>query len=191
MRKINDFRLRTGLVRLLWPNVFETKIDFETKEDTGLYGVTALIPKEDKDTLRGLQEIFEAAFKKAVEDGKWKDTDSNRARILPKIKDGDDQAEQYPWMEGCFRIEVKTKFQPSLYDTKGNKLVMESELFHGCYGYLIVNAYSYNNKLQGINFGLEAIAVKDASEEHRLYAESRTTASDFGDVMESEDDDFE
>lgn len=78
------------------------------------------------------------------------------------IKDGDDSDNEA--FQGCWTIEAKSNFKPSVIDKNGDELSTEDELFSGAWYKAKVSAYAWANDLggKGVSVNLEsAIKIKD------------------------------
>lgn len=132
--------------RLSFVNVFKPS-SYEGGKET--YNCVLIIPKTTN-----IEALKDAIRKCAVEAGLQKG-----ARV--PICDGDLKAEE--WGEAfkdSWYMRASSQFKPAVVDAKKQEIIVESQVYSGCYGRLVVAPYSYDTKgNKGVSFGLDAVQV--------------------------------
>lgn len=145
----------TGEVRLSYCYLFEARKDEDGNPDK--YGVTILIPKTDKATIKKIKDAIEAA--KVVGKGKtW------GGKIPPNLKvtlhDGDEEkdTDEQPEFKGHFYMSCSSKERPGLVDRALNPITDRSDLYSGCYARVAISAFPYSNSgNKGVTFFLNHV----------------------------------
>lgn len=147
---LNGTKVRTGMVRFSYANVWEPKGDGEDKK----YSVALLILKEDELTINNIKK----AMKQAHEDGintKFQGKGLPEKNIYAVLHDGDEERSDDPVYKGCYYINASGKTKPEIVDKKRNIIEDTTEFYSGCYGLATLNFYAYNsNGKKGIACGL-------------------------------------
>lgn len=144
-----------GPVRLSYVNVFEPR---ETPQGTMKYSVTCLLPKSDTKTYETLMGVVKAEMELAKDD-KLKGVSKPR---LP-LHDGDGVSptgvEYGPECKGhwVFTASANAEYPPHLVDQRVQPIMDHSQIYSGCWGYVALSVYAYNNQSRGIGFGLNGI----------------------------------
>lgn len=164
----------------------------DTEGEKPKYGVAIMIPKEGKyadENIAAIKRIIKQLEEAAKEKNKGK---------LPKefkvcLRDGDEEADEFPDYKGHFFINANSTTKPIVVSTqkdeKGNfkPITDEEEFYSGCYGNVSVNFFGYATKgKNGIGCALNNIQKTRDGERFG----GRTSANeDFAD-LEEDDDDF-
>lgn len=174
-----DTHLRTGKVRLSFPHLFEKY------EKSGKYQAHFMIPKSDKKCIDLLEKCIEEAksYGKAT---KWGNTIPKKLKI--SIKDGDEDADEYPEQAGHMIVTAKTSYKPDVYDKDGSEAFDAEDLYAGCYVQAIIEAYPYDSDgSKGVAFAL--LGVKKIAEGERFGGGGSSVSSDDFDAADEEDED--
>jgi hypothetical protein len=146
----------------------------QEKESGGKqFNVTLLFPKTTD--ISALQDL---ALKAAVDE--WGDKAKEMAKnglIKSPFLDGDSKqgmsqktGERHPGYEGCTFIRAVSgeEYKPKVFDQKRNPIMSAEDLYSGCYGYAVVNAFTWENAKngKGISFGISL--VQKAKDGERL-----------------------
>jgi len=175
-------QITTGKVRFSYCHIFEPR----TLEGSDpKYSVTLLIKKTDDFTVKKIRAAVQAA--------QTAYTDRNPGKKAPTkntIHDGDgvrESGEEFgPECKGCYVITASTKTKPIIVDADKNLITDPAEIYSGCYGRAIINAFAYDTHgNKGITFALNG--VMKLSDGDPLGG-SRATADDFDDDWRDEDD---
>lgn len=142
-------RVVTGRVRLSYPHLFEPHA-FADEEPK--YSVMILIPKSDTATLRKIKEAQAQALKDGIGSVFGGKTPKEMQYTL---KDGDDDADEYPERADHWVMTVRSKVKPGVVDQNVNPILNQSEVYPGMYARVSMNAfpYKYGGK-SGVSFGL-------------------------------------
>ncbi len=156
--------------RLSFPNLAQPRA-FK-KNDTPMYGCTILFPKpefvkkirEDEEPFSPWGDVAKHDLKLVRElhaarvADEWPN-EKKRPKLNNPFKDGDD--EKWGGYIGNTFIRMKTKFEPTLIDTRKNEIPadkIEDILYAGCWVRAIVGTYTYNDTGNiGVGFGLQLV----------------------------------
>jgi len=144
------------------------------------YSVSAIISKDDKETIKKIQTAVEQAKKDSV--SKW--GGKIPANLKLPLRDGDiDRPDDEAYENSCF-FNANSKQAPQCVNKSVQPIIDQSELYSGCYGRISVTFYGYNsNGNRGIAAGLGNIQkLKDGEP-----LGGRTNAADDFDSVEEDD----
>ena len=170
--------------RFSYCNVWEPK---SVNGGAPRYSVSLLVSKDDKVSVKALQDAQRAAY----ENGK--DQLKNRNGSVPPmeaiklaIRDGDIDRPDDPAYANCIFVNANTDRKPDLYDANGQEILDRAEIYSGCYGKASVNFFVFNtNGNRGIACGLNGLQkIRDGEP---LGGRGNTLA----DFMDSDDEDDE
>jgi len=153
----------------------------------GKYGLSVLIPKEDKKTISKIEKAIEAA----IEVGKNKLANKQGKVVVSGLKlplrDADDEGIDDEAYQGMKFFNASSTSKPQIVDRRMDSIDDESEVYSGCYCNVSINFYAFNRDgNKGIAAGLGNLQkVKDGE---RLGGGS-SAAEDF-EVLEDEDDEI-
>lgn len=172
----------TGEVRLSYCYLFEPRREDDDNKE-GKYGVTILIPKSDKTTLKKIKDAIEAA--KVVGKGKnW------GGKIPPNLKvtlhDGDTEkdTDEQPEYKGHYYMACSSKERPGLVDRSLNPITDRSDLYSGCYARVAISAFPYSNSgNKGVTFFLNHVQKMRDGE----HLDGRSKPEDVFDALDEED----
>lgn len=123
--------------RFAYLNCWRKKTFGDGKEK---YGVTAIISKEDTETIRKISEAIE--FVKQASQAKW------GGKIPPNLRsplhDGDIEKSENPAFRNAYYINTKSTKKPQVVDENIEPIVDETEVYSGCYGRVSVVFFAYN-----------------------------------------------
>lgn len=176
----NDTKVSTPeLVRFSYVNLENPKCAPGSTELK--YGMSVIIPKSNKKTLK----LIEAAIEAAIEVGKEKHGKSFKAKKLP-LRDGDEEREDTAYANSFF-LNANSKNRPGMVDKKVQPILDLKEIKSGDWGNVSLNFYPFNvNGNSGIAVGLNHVQkVKDGEP-----LGSQTNAADEFDEIEFEEDDI-
>jgi hypothetical protein len=158
----------TKKVRFSYLHVFEA---YANNGGDPKYSVTLLINKKDKETTQRLQAAA-AAARAAYKDKNGKALPPEADALIPglgTLHDGDGQRpggdDFGSECKGCYVITATSKNAPKLVDAAKNEILDRTELYSGCYGKAILNAFGYKQSGNaGVSFGLTAIQKTEDGE---------------------------
>lgn len=155
--KYQDDKVITGNVVLAWDGLRNPEHRQSGSVD---YNVSVLINRNAPE-IAELTEIYQKALNESEFRGTLPPGGNNP---LTKVVD---PAKYGPEYNNHISIKAgTTRGIPPIMDASGNQLdamTFGPMLYPGCVMQLLVDAYAYNNVQKGINFGLQAIKIVDAS----------------------------
>jgi hypothetical protein len=153
----NETKVVTGKVRLSYANIFEPK---SINGSDPKYSVSLIIPKDDKQQVKVIQD----AIKNAIEKDKNKLV--NKAGKIPAnlklpLRDGDEERPEDENYANSYFINANSTKAPAIVGlerdrTTGKAIPLgEDEVYSGCYARVSINFYGFNtNGNMGIACGL-------------------------------------
>ncbi len=104
------------------------------------YSVSALICKEDVETIERIQKTIEYVIDQSVQ--KW----GGRvpANLKNPLRDGDIEKPDNPIYKNCYFINAKSKEAPQIVDCNVQPITNQTEIYSGCYGKISITFYGYN-----------------------------------------------
>lgn len=179
-KKISDTTVRLGEVRFCYAHVFEPRKDDEGNADK--YGLCVLIPKDDTETIKMVEDAIEAAKLKG-KTSKW--GGKIPGRLTLPLRDGDDEekGEEYEGMM-FFNCSSPAKSKPGVRVLADGKIVEAmddgEDFYSGCWGAVTVNFFAYDsNGNKGVGAGLNNV-IKTRDDEK--LAGGTSAESDFADM---------
>lgn len=177
-------KITTGLVRFSYVHLFEPHAFNEGEK--AKYSMTILIPKTDKATLARIK----AAQQAAVQEGISKVFGGKKPKNLYNtLRDGDEQEDKGPEVEGNFFMNVTTNHKPQVVDANLQAVLDPEEVYSGCFGRVSLTFSAYNHAgKRGVSAYLNNVQkLKDG--EH--LGGGSSAEDDFGDdFAEDYADDF-
>ena len=146
------------------------------------YSVSVLIPKDDKETVKAINDAVDAAIEEGI--AKFGGKKPNKAAIKLPLRDGDTEREDEAYA-GHWFINANSKTAPQIVDKAVKPILDRDEMYSGCYARVSLNFYAFNsNGNKGIACGLGNIQkIRDGES-----LGGRSSAAD--DFSTEEDDDF-
>ena len=146
------------------------------------YSVSVLIPKDDKETVKAINDAVDAAIEEGI--AKFGGKKPNKAAIKLPLRDGDTEREDEAYA-GHWFINANSKTAPQIVDKAVKPILDRDEVYSGCYARVSLNFYAFNsNGNKGIACGLGNIQkIRDGEP-----LGGRSSATD--DFSIEEDDDF-
>lgn len=146
------------------------------------YSVSVLIPKDDTETVKAINDAVDAAIEEGI--AKFGGKKPNKAAIKLPLRDGDTEREDEAYA-GHWFINANSKTAPQIVDRAVKPILDRDEVYSGCYARVSLNFYAFNsNGNKGIACGLGNIQkIKDGEP-----LGGRSLATD--DFSTEEDDDF-
>jgi hypothetical protein len=185
----NETKVITGKVRLSYANIFEPK---SINGSDPKYSVSLIIPKEDKQQIK----VIEEAIQNAIERDKTKLANKSGkvpANLKTPLRDGDGDRPDDEVYAGCYFINANSTKAPAVVSTEkdrttGKAITLgEDEVYSGCYARVSINFYGFNtNGNVGIACGLGNIQKVEDGE--RLGGGSSAEEDFEFDEVDVEDD---
>lgn len=146
------------------------------------YSVSVLIPKDDKETIKAINDAVDAAIEEGI--AKFGGKKPNKAAIKLPLRDGDTEREDEAYA-GHWFINANSKTAPQIVDKAVKPILDRDEVYSGCYARVSLNFYAFNSDgNKGIACGLGNIQkIRDGES-----LGGRSSAAD--DFSTEEDDDF-
>lgn len=193
MAENTNTKVRIGEVRLSYCHLFQPEAVADGGEKK--YSVSIIIPKSNTKLVAEVKAAIEAAAAAGIS----KFGGRRPANLKTPLRDGDlERADDDAYADAWF-INASSKGKPGVVkvmNVQGEKKLVEvtneEEVYSGCYGYVSVNFFAFNNVgNKGVAAGLNnVLKTKDGT-----FLGGRTSAqTDFGDmdlsgIGESGDDD--
>ena len=116
------------------------------------YSVSVLIPKDDKETVKAINDAVDAAIEEGI--AKFGGKKPNKAAIKLPLRDGDTEREDEAYA-GHWFINANSKTAPQIVDKAVKPILDRDEVYSGCYARVSLNFYAFNsNGNKGIACGL-------------------------------------
>lgn len=141
----------TGKTRLSYAHVWEPVAQNEGQKPK--YSVSIIIPKEDTETIKKINE----AIAQAVEEGvaKFGGKKPNIKAIKTPLRDGDIEREDDEAYANAYFLNANSYQAPQIVDKSVQPILDRSEVYSGCYARVSLSFYAYNsNGSKGIACGL-------------------------------------
>lgn len=181
-------RVVTGKVRLSYVHLFKPYSAVEGGEEK--YSVTVLIPKEDAETKKRIDNVIEAAAKEATQKI-WNGVRPPKIAIPIYDGDGVRPSDGMPFGEECkghwvITVSSKADQAPEVIDRFRNPIIDPFEVKSGDYGRVSIRffAYMFGGK-KGIGAGLGN--VQKLADGEPLGGSRIKAADDFADDWEDVD----
>ena len=162
--------------RFSFANVWEPK---SVNGSEPKFGISLIIPKNDKKTVSAIQSAIEEAKKEGIA----KFGGKLPANLKTPLRDGNlDRPDDINYKDSYF-LNANSKDAPQIVNSAVQPILDRSEFYSGCYGKVSLNFFAYNtNGSRGIAAGLGNIQKLRDGEP--LGGKSRAE-----DDFETEDDD--
>ena len=181
MAENTNTKVRIGEVRLSYCHLFQPEAVADGGEKK--YSVSIIIPKSNTKLVAEVKAAIEAAAAAGIS----KFGGRRPANLKTPLRDGDlERADDDAYADAWF-INASSKGKPGVVkvmNVQGEKKLVEvtneEEVYSGCYGYVSVNFFAFNNAgNKGVAAGLNnVLKTKDGT-----FLGGRTSAqTDFGDM---------
>lgn len=153
-------------------------------DEDGVFRTSVLIPKKDKALIKQIEEAIEEA-KEYGKSAKWGGKIPRNLKIA--FQDGDDtDLDNYPENEGHFLLNARSKKKVGLVDIDRQPILDADEIYSGCWAYVSVTSFAYDNESKGVSFFLNNIMK--ARDDERFGGGASSPDEDFAEVEVDEDD---
>lgn len=153
-------------------------------DEEGVYRTSLLIPKSDKELVAQINEAIEEA-KEYGKTAKWGGRIPRNLKIA--FSDGDESdVEKYPENEGHYLLNARSKKKVGLVDRDRQPILDASEIYSGCWAYVSVTSFAYDNESKGVSFFLNNIMK--ARDDEPFGSGASTPDEDFADISDEDDD---
>lgn len=180
---VKDTKVVFGPCRLSYTHVF-SKYAPDGDTSNGKYMTNVLIPKEEKETIKAIEQAIDAAKKAAVL-SKWSGKEPKKLDM--PLRDGDDKDDDEVYSDH-FYVNAKCSTRPGICDKSKTPIVDEDEIYSGVWAIVSVTFFGYDvSGNRGVACGLNNIMkFKDGE---RLGGRA-SAESDFADIDMEDDDDL-
>lgn len=139
----------TGEVRLSYVNLFEPRAIAEGQP--AKYSTTILIDKEDKATIKSIQNAIQEVISSS------QDILKGTKGLNSPLRDGDEEKDSLEYEHHLF-MNVSTKQPPMVVDEARQEIINPREVYSGCYGRVSMNFFAYNQAgNKGVGVALNAV----------------------------------
>lgn len=153
-------------------------------DDEGSYRTSVLIPKKDKALIEQIEEAIEEA-KQYGKTAKWGGKIPRNLKVA--FQDGDEtDLDKYPENEGHFLLNARSKKKVGLVDTDRQPILDASEVYSGCWAYVSVTSFAYDNESKGVSFFLNNIMK--ARDDEPFGSGASSPEEDFAEVEVDDED---
>lgn len=180
MANINKLKVITGILSRL--SFFHGWEPVSINGGPERYSVSVLIPKDDTETVKAIEEAMDAAIEEGIP--KFGGKKPNKSALKLPLRDGDTERDD-PAYKGHYFINANSRTAPQIVDRNLNPILDRDEVYSGCYARVSLTFYAFNsNGNKGVAVGLGNIQkIKDGTP-----LGGRSTAKD--DFSKVSDDDF-
>lgn len=176
----------TGKVRFSYLHVWQPEAIGDS--DDKKYSVSLIIPKDDKETVKKINEAIKAATA-AGKDSKFSGKVPSNLKL--PLRDGDADRPDDEAYKNAYFLNASCRTKPGVVDKNLNPILDQDEVYSGCFGRASVTFYAFNtNGNKGIACGLNNL--QKLTDGEPLGGRS-TAESDFGDgfkAIADDDDDL-
>lgn len=164
--------------RLSFANIWEARQVNNQGEPR--FTVSCLIDPATKEGKRDMQ-LIEAGIEAAMEEGAKK-LDGAKKLKMPLFEGEDDQPGDMNY-KGMMVIHAGNKKKPEIVDRNSKPIMDQSKVYSGCYCYVAINFFAYDNTSKGVSASLQHIMfVKDGDRlDNRKNAEDTFKGVSFTD----------
>ena len=125
---------------------------------TPKYSMSAIIPKDDLQTVNAVNAAIESAYRDGEAKLKGKGALPPLAALKTPLRDGDLERPDDPAYAGCWFLNANSDKAPGIVDANAQPILDRSEVYSGCYGRVSVTFFAFNsNGNRGIACGLNNI----------------------------------
>lgn len=180
---VKETKVVFGPCRLSYTHVF-SKYAPDGDAANGKYMTNVLIPKEEKETIKAIEQAIETAKKTAVV-SKWSGKEPKKLDM--PLRDGDDKDDDEVY-SGHFYVNAKCNTRPGICDKNKAPIMDEDEIYSGVWAIVSVSFFGYDvSGNRGVACGLNNIMkFKDGE---RLGGRA-SAESDFAGIDMEDDDDL-
>jgi len=147
-------------------------------DEDGVFRTSVLIPKKDKALVAQIEEAIDEA-KEYGKTAKWGGKIPRNLKIA--FQDGDDtDLDKYPENEGHWLLNARSKKKVGLVDIDRQPILDVSEVYSGCWAYVSVTSFAYDNESKGVSFFLNNIMK--ARDDESFGGSSASADEDFADI---------
>lgn len=154
-------------------------------DEDGVFRTSLLIPKKDKKLVAQIEEAIEEA-KEYGKGAKWGGKIPRNLKIAFRDGDEDTDVDKYPENEGHYILNARSKKKVGLVDSDRQPILDASEIYSGCWAYVSITSFAYDNESKGVSFFLNNIMK--ARDDESFGTATATADEDFADVEVDDED---
>ena len=147
------------------------------------YSMSAIIPKDDTQTVNAVNRGIEAAYHEGEAKLKGKGALPPLNALKTPLRDGDLERPDDPAYAGCYFINANSDKAPGIVDVNAEAILDRSAVYSGCYGRVSVTFYAFNtngnrgiacalNNIQKLRDGESLGGHMSAEQEFAAYTEA-------------------
>lgn len=125
------------------------------------YSLSVIIEKSDKEQIDRITKAINAAYAIGMASTKatqsLKGIDPKRMEMPFKDADQDFKKKDDEVYKGKYFISCKSDTQPRVLDERKEEMIDKTKFYSGCYAYVSINFFPFNNVASGIGAGLNNI----------------------------------
>jgi len=162
----------TGRVRFSYAHLLEPHA--AKPGDTPKYGVSLIIPKDDKATVTAIHNAVKAAYEAGADKLKTASGkvptlgnpgDTSDGKIKHPLHDGDLRDDDDPAYANAWYLNAHSTKAPNIVDANAQPLQDRSQVYSGVYGRASVDFYVFNRSgNRGIAAGLANVQIQELGE---------------------------
>lgn len=156
-------------------------------DEEGVYRTSLLIPKSNKKLVKMFEEAIEEA-KEYGKNAKWGGKIPKNLKIAFRDGDEDTDTDSYPENEGHYILNARSKKKVGLVDSDRQPILDPSEIYSGCWAWVSVTSFAYNNESKGVSFFLNNIMK--ARDDESFGGGGSSAEEDFGGIDTDDDGDL-
>lgn len=146
------------------------------------YSLSAIIDKQDKESVKLIEQAIKNAEEKGVEKFGQKFA-AAKAKYNP-LHDGDVEKEEDAAYENSFYINASNKMKPAVLDATTGLDAEESAIYSGMYGKVIISFFPYYSSASSCGVSASLLGFQKTADGESLGG-ARVKESDFDDDEES------
>lgn len=185
MAKRVETKVVTNVVRLSYANLFEPK---SIDGGEAKYSVSLIISKDDKETLKLIEEAIDLAKK----NGKGSKFGGKVPAVLKMpLRDGDEERPDDEAYANSYFLNASSSRKPAIVSRRMELIDEPEEVYSGCYANVSVNFYPFNvSGNKGIAAGLNGVQkVKEGDRLGNGYVDPAKEFEILDDVDDLNDED--
>lgn len=159
--------------RLMYEHIFKPVKPYDNEEGKLEYNLQLLIPKTDTETIQKIKQAEREAAKLALENGTITKTQLEAKNFRLPLQDGDEKENAGDIYKGMYYIRAKNKekdngelIAPKVVVRENEKLRLadRSEIYNGCYVYVMLSFFVYKRQSVGISCSFDAVCKHNDGE---------------------------
>lgn len=174
-------RVKTGKTRVSYSHLLEP---YGYSGEKKKYSSSIIIPKDDIETIRVIEEAINNAKKKGI-DKFGKNFDNSR--LHTPLHDGDIEKDD-PAYKDSYYINASSKDKPQVIDMDGRNLTDPSDVYSGMWARFILDFYPYS--VSGTGIAVSLGNVQKVEDGEPLGGTRSSALSDFGIENNDSSNDF-